>query len=174
MRDQDHFQRLGLPRRFDLTAEEIERQYLLHSREVHPDLHQQAGSLEQRGSVELSSALNEAYQILREPFRRAEYLLLLAGGASASEQKEMPQTFLMEMLDLREQIEEIKSSSDDGQQLENLEMEIESRRDSLLKQIGKRFGNLTAKENPLDERKQIRQLLNATKYIQNLLRDLRD
>src|SRR5436190_23396159 len=100
----DHFDRLGLPRRFSLDPAALEREYLIRSRAVHPDYHQLASSAEQAASVELSAAVNEAYSTLKDPFRRAEYLLKLAGGPSASELKDVPAEFLEEMLDLRTEI----------------------------------------------------------------------
>ena len=78
-----HFERLGLPRRFPLDLAELERNYLARSRDVHPD---HAGN--DRASLEASAALNEAYAVVRDPFRRADYLLTLAGGPSAAEQKQ--------------------------------------------------------------------------------------
>jgi DnaJ-domain-containing protein 1 len=105
MLTESHFERLGLPRRFDLDRASLEQQYLLRSRQLHPDAHQLGTTAEQQASLVLSSALNEAYATLRDPFRRADYLLHLLGGPSASELKEVPGDFLMEMLELREQID---------------------------------------------------------------------
>src|SRR5215468_1083718 len=101
----DHFHRLGLPRRFVLDAGALERAYLAHSRAVHPDYHLAGPSADLDASLELSAAVNEAYNILRDPFTRAEHLLALSGGPSAGEHRDMPMAFLVEMLDLREQIE---------------------------------------------------------------------
>src|SRR5262245_42660667 len=111
MHDSTHFERLGLPRRFALDPAELERNYLARSREVHPD---HAGN--DRASLEASAALNEAYTILRDPFRRADYLLTLEGGPTAAEQKQAAPEFLEEMLDLRMRIEEVKhdAESSDG------------------------------------------------------------
>ena len=106
-----HFERLGLPRRFALDAQELESNYLMRSRDSHPDFHRMASSAQQRDSQEQSAALNEAYATLRKPFRRAEYLLQLAGGPSAAEHKEMAPEFLEEMLELRMEIEELRESS---------------------------------------------------------------
>src|SRR5205085_8900589 len=100
----DHFERLGLPRRFSLDAAALEREYLARSRQLHPDYHQLGSAAEQAASVELSAALNEAYTTLKDPFLRAEYLLRRAGGPSASELKDVPPEFLEEMLDLRMEI----------------------------------------------------------------------
>src|SRR5437763_8351383 len=105
--NQDHFARLGLPRRFALDLREIERQYLARSRELHPDFHQLGSSAEQAASLDLSARLNEANAVLRDPFKRAEYLLAMEGGPSAADQKEMPDAFLEEVLELRMEIEEL-------------------------------------------------------------------
>jgi len=146
---------------------EIERHYLARSREVHPDFFQLGGGLEQRASLELSAALNEAYGALRDPFRRAEYLLQLEGGPSPSEMKEMSVVFLEEMLELRMEIEEIKQKPD-SPAFAVIEQQLAKRRDGLTKQIGDLF-NREVDSNCL---KQVRQLLNAAKYVQGLIRDL--
>jgi molecular chaperone HscB len=163
----DHFERLGLPRRFSLDDAEIERHYLARSREVHPDFFQLGGGLEQRASLELSAALNEAYVALRDPFRRAEYLLQLEGGPSPSEMKEMPAVFLEEMLELRMEIEEIKQKPD-SPAFAVIEQQLAKRRDRLIKQIGDLFDP----EVGPDRLKEIRRSLNAAKYVQGLIRDL--
>src|SRR6476660_6614605 len=108
----DHFERLGLSRRFSVDPAAVERAYLARSRAVHPDFHQTGTAAEQRTSLELSAALNEAYLAVKDPYRRAEYLLGLYGGPSAREEKNLDQVFLAEMLDLRERIEEAKASAD--------------------------------------------------------------
>jgi molecular chaperone HscB len=163
----DHYERLGLPRRFSLDDAEIERHYLARSREVHPDLFQLGGSLEQRASLELSAALNEAYAVLRDPFRRAEYLLLLEGGPTPAELKEMPAVFLEEMLDLRMEIEQIKQKPE-SPAFAAIELRLAQRRDGLIKQIG----DLFSREADPTRLKEIRRLLNAAKYVQGLIRDL--
>ena len=152
-----------------MDAGELERQYLARSREVHPDNFQMGGGLEQRASLELSAALNEAYATLRDPFRRAEYLLQLEGGPSAAELKEMPTAFLEEMLELRMEIEEIKENQDSPEFLA-MEKQLSQRREKLLGDFGLRFARTDS------DRKQVlkegRQILNATKYVQGLIRDL--
>jgi len=172
MHDVTHFERLGLPRRFPLDPAELERNYLARSREVHPD---HAGN--DRASLEASAALNEAYTVLRDPFRRADYLLTLAGGPSAAEQKQAAPEFLEEMLHLRMQIEEMKHSPDRAAH-DRLELQLTTRRDGLIADAGKRLDTVTGLA-PNDARRaellvRIRQDLNATKYIKGLLRDLNE
>src|SRR6476660_6354984 len=129
----DHFERLGLPRRFLLDSAEVERQYLARSRAVHPDYHQLASAAEQRASLGLSAALNEAYTTLKDPFKRAEYLLKLDGGPSASELKDVPPEILEEMLDVRL---EIAGLAPDSPQAASVEGQLAALRDGLLAQVG--------------------------------------
>lgn len=165
----DHFERLGMPRRFSIDVAQLEREYLARSRALHPDYHQLSGAAQQAASVGLSAALNEAYSTLKNPFRRAEYLHKLEGGPAASELKDMPSEFLEEMLELRM---EIASLTPDSPQALAMEKQLVERRDELLNQVGTMLESLSP-ENRSANLSQARRVLNATKYIQNLLRDLR-
>ena len=165
----DHFERLGVPRRFSVDRAEVERQYLVRSREVHPDFHHQDGGVRKAASVEVSAALNEAYATLMDPFCRAEYLLQSAGGPTAADVRDIPIEFLDEMLDLRMEIGGLRPESPAAIAMEN---QLVDRRDALLTQVGDRFDGLTT-ENRVGRLREARQLLNATKYVRNLLRDLR-
>ena len=160
-----HFDRLGLPRRFALDAATVEREYLARSRALHPDYHRLGSSAEQAASTELSAGLNEAYTTLKDPFKRAEYLLKLEGGPSAGELKDVPPAFLEEMLDLRM---EIAGLTPDSPKAAAMEEQLAARRDALLAQVGA----LLDGTNPT-RLTEARRLLNATKYVQNLVRDLR-
>jgi molecular chaperone HscB len=171
MAETTHFERLGLPRRFRLDSAELERNYLAKSREVHPDFtgNDPAGLGE-------SAALNDAYSTLRDPFRRAEYLLAVEGGPAASDVRQMRAEFLEEMLEARMQIEEIKQIRDpDRSDRLNMEIALVHRRDGLLEEAGKQFGQLdSAPADRAGVLSAIRQTLNGTKFIQGLLRDLRE
>lgn len=173
-----HFERLGLPVRFALDLDEIERNYLERSRAIHPDFHQLGSSSEQRVSMELTAALNDAYATLRQPYRRAEYLLTLQGGPSAAEVKEMAPAFLEEMLELRMEIEELRESgSADSPGRLTMEQQLTRRGAALIEELNLHFGRLEKlSRDDLGRRGvlvQVRQVLNAAKYIQGLLRDLR-
>jgi len=166
----DYFERLGLPRRFSVDPATVEREYLARSRELHPDFHHLGGDLEQRASLELTAALNEGYVTLRDPFRRGEYLLTLLGGPSAREEKNLDQSFLMEMMELRERIEEAR---DEPEQLQEVEAELTEQLAGFAAEIGNHFTKLEAGPDQPPKRLSIRKTLNAAKTIQSLLRDLR-
>ena len=160
----DHFERLGLPRRFSVDASAIEREYLARSREVHPDFHSLGTAAQQRSSLEATAALNEAYLTLKDPYRRADYLLGLLGGPTAREEKSLDQAFLMEMMEYRERQEE---ATTDGER-STLESELSVRLDVVLAGVSKEF------DAAAPRLAWIRQQLNAAKTIASLLRDLRN
>jgi molecular chaperone HscB len=170
----DHFDRLGLPRRFALDPAAVERAYLARSRAVHPDYHLAGSSADLSASLELSAALNEAYTTLRDPFERAEYLLRLDGGPSAAEQKQMPQAFLAEMLEARERVEEARVGCPDDAAV--LADDFGKRYDTLLADVAALYDRVEALPAGDPGRPgllaQIRRVLNATKYVRGLIRDL--
>ena len=171
----DHFERLGLPRRFSVDPAAVEREYLARSRQVHPDFHHLGSGADQRASLEQSAALNEAYLTVKDPYRRAEYLLALHGGPSAREEKNLDQAFLAEMLDLRERIEEAKASADSAA-LAALEAELTAMRADRMREIAEQFDRYDGLSLDHAERPplllEIRRGLNAVKTVQSLLRDI--
>ncbi|HEY2786704.1 MAG TPA: Fe-S protein assembly co-chaperone HscB [Fimbriiglobus sp.] len=154
----DAFERLGLPRRFSVDPVSVEREYLARSRESHPDYHATADAAGRQSSLEDTAALNEAYVTLTDPFRRADYLARLLGGTA---DKTQDQSFLMEMMETRERIEEIRAA---GGSLVEIEGDLRSRLDTIA-------AGLVAKFEKSDLAG-VRKDLNAAKTIQSLLRDL--
>lgn len=170
----DAFHRLGLPRRFAVDAGELERAYLAHSRAVHPDYHLAGASADLSASLELSAAVNEAYNTLRDPFARAEHLLSLEGGPTAAEHKQMPPAFLAEMLELREELEAARGAG--GPKLDALATDFDRRSAALLGEAGGLFDRYERTATDSSERpnllRQVRVILNAAKYVRGLIRDL--
>jgi molecular chaperone HscB len=83
-RQLDHFARLGLERRFDLDAAELDRRYFGFQRNLHPDRFARRTARERAIAESQSASLNQAYETLKEPLARAAYLLELAGIRSAA------------------------------------------------------------------------------------------
>jgi molecular chaperone HscB len=171
--EMDHFQRLGLPRRFSVDAGELERAYLDRSRAVHPDYHLAGSGAELDASLEASAAVNEAYNTLRDPFARAEYLLTLDGEPPAAGAPKLPPAFLMEMLELREQLE---AAGGDPGELAKLEAEFRTRLGAVAGELGELFGRYEAlpagDAGRANLRGQVAGLLNRARYVRGLIRDL--
>ena len=103
----DPFAMLGLPARFDLDTQSIETRFRERSRELHPDRFATAPQAERTQALIHARALNDAYQVVRRPQRRAEALLARAGVVIGDHEKLDP-AFLMEILELREELAEAR------------------------------------------------------------------
>ena len=110
----DYFTLFGLPVSYTLSQEQLAVRYQDLQRQYHPDKFASASAAEQLASVQQSATINLAWQTLRHPLTRAEYLLSLHGYDLASEQHTVRDTaFLMEQLELREELDEIEKSQDE-------------------------------------------------------------
>ena len=80
---------------------------------MHPDKFAHASEQEQRIAVQKSAQINDAYQTLKNPLQRAEYILVQRGVDMPNEQHSFSDnSFLMRQMELREMLEEVKFASD--------------------------------------------------------------
>ncbi|WP_448205788.1 molecular chaperone DnaJ [Azospirillum sp. sgz302134] len=79
----DHFTRLGLERRFDIEPEAVKRQHAGFSRALDPQRFTARGARQKANARAQLEALDEAFETLRDPVRRARYLLDLLGEPPA-------------------------------------------------------------------------------------------
>jgi molecular chaperone HscB len=121
----DHFQVLGVGRRFAVDLAAVEQRYKDMTRVLHPDRFARADARARRASLARSVQLNQAWRTLKDPVRRAEYLLELAGvgvggelgptrpGPNGERQRvPVPQPLLLEMLEQREGLAEARAAGD--------------------------------------------------------------
>src|SRR3954471_2202892 len=113
----DYFAFLGLPRKLQFDAADLERRFRELSRQFHPDFFYNATTAERRASLERSSYLNDAYRTLKDPVTRLQYLLQMEGLApqSASEaSRQVPPALLEEVFALNEELDEIRDARSSG------------------------------------------------------------
>ena len=133
----DHFARLGVPRTFDVDIDKIEKQYLGFQRVLHPDRFV-AKSAKERAIAEAQAAdMNAAYETLKDPLRRAAYLLKLAGrDAAVSHDKTVNDpALLMEAMEAREQLAEAGNVDE----VEKLQAEAGAKAIDLIAQLSRAF-----------------------------------
>ncbi|MGQ0544282.1 MAG: Fe-S protein assembly co-chaperone HscB [Betaproteobacteria bacterium] len=103
---QSHFDLFGLPPAFSLETDALEKAYREIQSRVHPDRFAHAGDAERRASLQWTTRVNEAFQMLKNPVTRAKHLLELHGVDVAFETNTaMPPEFLMQQMELREALE---------------------------------------------------------------------
>ena len=118
---QSHFELFGVAPAYRVDPERLEQSYREIQARIHPDRYAHAGDAEKRASLQWTTRVNEAYTTLKDPVRRAAYLLELNGVDCAFESNTaMPAEFLTRQLELRELLDEARIAGD-AAALERLE-----------------------------------------------------
>jgi len=109
----DYFTLFGVTPGYALDMQQLAARYQELQRQFHPDNYASRPQAEQLQAVSQSATINQAWQTLRNPLLRAEYLLSLNGFDLANEQQTVRDTaFLMEQLELREELDDIGQAKD--------------------------------------------------------------
>ena len=123
----DYFSLFQLPRTFRQDISALDNRFREVQAQVHPDKFVQAGDAERRLSLQWATRANEAYQTLKKPLARAQYLLSLAGHDVEGENNNaMPPEFLMEQMEWREAVAEARIAREVGE-LEQLHHRVKER-----------------------------------------------
>jgi molecular chaperone HscB len=137
----DHFEVLGVPRRYHLRAAELEERFYARSRALHPDRFAKAPPRERLAAVASTTELNDAYRVLKDDIRRAEYLLRLEGIDIADEKSSSVKAdpaLLMDMMELNEQLAEARAAGDHAA-VAALAREVRARRAAALALVDEKF-----------------------------------
>jgi len=127
----NYFEFFGLPVSFHVDISALRSVFLRNSKKYHPDFHTLSSESEQAKMLEFSTVNNEAFKTLSDPDKRIHYVLEISGllGEEANHPG-LSQEFLMEMMDINENLMELEFESDAArynltlQAVENFEKEL--------------------------------------------------
>jgi len=164
------FEALGFAPAYDLDPALVRKRLLTLSRALHPDVHGTGDAPTRRLAESNTAALNAAYQVLSDDFRRADHLVGALGGPAEDEERSMPAEFLAEALEWNEAIAEARGAGRPSAALAGLEQRLKRERLETL-------GYAREKLVPLPQRgapvlREVRQRLNAVRYIDRALREI--
>ena len=133
------FELFGLPAAFSLDRGQLDLQWKSLQREAHPDRFASEGAAAQRIAMQWSVRINEAYNRLKDPLKRAAYLCEINGAAvNAENNTSMPPAFLMQQMEWREALDDCKALKAPNTKIEALEKlldEVDTSHAAALKQI---------------------------------------
>jgi molecular chaperone HscB len=168
----------GIEPKLRLDLEALQKRFYELSRTWHPDRFTRKSPGEQAEALEATSILNDGYRTLRDPVKRAEYLLTEEGFPIGEQRsKDVPPELLEEVFELNMALEELRSGDDSARpQLESAKQNFTGMRASVDAELEKLFGKYDASEPQSETAKQalheIRGVLNRRRYIENLIRDV--
>ena len=121
----NHFELFGLPSQFQLDGSLLSSQFRTLQKRFHPDNFATASERDRLLSVQKAAQINDAYQVLKNPISRAEYLLSEQGIELRGEQQTLQDPeFLMEQMELREELEVICDLDDSQDALFAFEQKV--------------------------------------------------
>ena len=174
----NYFEVFGLPRVLNLDLKALEKSFHELSRKYHPDYFTTAPAEERQHALQMTATLNDAYRTLRHPVRRVEHLLQIEGFKPDG--SKVPRTFLMEIFDINEQLEEVKAGSASKEQIAALRREIEERAKGFEQQLQKAaaawdgISESGAAEQKRQQLTRLTEILSESSYIRNLQRELEE
>jgi molecular chaperone HscB len=169
----DFYEIFGIPRSLNLALDDLQQRFYKLSRELHPDRFMQKPEAERQRALDRSSALNDAYRTLKDPIKRAQYLLGLEGfDIGEQRSKDVPPELLEEVFELNMALEEMRGGDDSARpQLEQAEKNFTNMLAETDQQMHSSFEQYDTSQSR-DILSQIRNVLNRRKYIQNLVSEV--
>ena len=164
----NHFELFGLPATFDIDTDELAVRYRELQRRIHPDKFANASDQDRRLSLQMTALINEGFQTLKDPIRRGRYLLSLRGIDLGDEtDTTMDPAFLLEQMELREELEEVRQADNPHKQLAELANRIEQRLQDKIGQFRRAFA-----VDSLDGSGKARNAVREMQFLEKMRREI--
>lgn len=108
----NYFELYDLPVSFHPDQNVVKQQFYALSKKYHPDFYINESAEKQEEVLELSTLNNKAFQVLKDPQKVLQYVLTLKEVIAEGENYTLPQSFLMEMMDVNEAIMDLQFDPD--------------------------------------------------------------
>ncbi len=159
------FTLLQLPEAFVIDLETLHQNYQSIQKDIHPDRFATFDDEAKLESIKKTAQVNDAYQTLKSPIRRAEYLLQLKGINIHDEKyTAVPQDFLMQQMEWREELETHKLNK---LALEKLAQDIQKNKNDMMNQLPSFFDD----KNHLNDAIRVTRELNFIEKIEQHIND---
>jgi molecular chaperone HscB len=175
---ENYFDFLGLERKLTIDEASLQQRFYELSRKWHPDRFSRATPAEQQRALEATSILNDGYRTLKDPVKRAEYLLAQEGFPIGEQRsRDVPPELLEEVFELNMLLEELRTGDESqkpqleqaGKNFKRMQAEIDDHLGVLFRKYDEAAPESEAAKQILHE---IRSVLNRRRYIENLIRDV--
>ena len=156
------FELFDVPARFEQDRAQLDVRWKALQREAHPDRFAAEGAAAQRVAMQWSVRINEAYQRLKDPLKRAAYLCELRGApVQAENNTAMPAAFLMQQMEWRENLDDTESPEG----LEALADEVAAEQPRVQQELARLLDEV---QDPLQAVGQVRALMFIERFAQEV------
>ena len=156
------FELFDVPAQFAQDRQQLDARWKALQREAHPDRFAADGAAAQRMAMQWSVRINEAYQRLKDPLKRAAYLCELRGSpVQAENNTAMPAAFLMHQMEWRESLDDTGSAEG----LEALADEVAGEQRRVLQELAHLLDDV---QDPAQAVGQVRALMFIERFTQEV------
>jgi molecular chaperone HscB len=150
----NHFELFSLLPSYQLDLNGLADSYRELQQQYHPDNFAAESSERQAQVMQKAAQINDAYQTLKDPLSRAQYLLSLHGLELGGEQQTINDVaFLMSQMELREQLAEIEHAADPEDAIDNFSRLLKRQRSHLSSSFEKAYNEQNFEQAADDVRK---------------------
>ncbi|WP_221076646.1 co-chaperone HscB [Agarivorans aestuarii] len=136
----NHFELFSLLPSYQLDLAGLADSYRELQQQYHPDKFAAESSQRQAQVMQKAAQINDAYQTLKDPLSRAQYLLSLQGLELGGEQQTINDVaFLMSQMELREQLAEIEQAADPEEAIDDFSKLLKQQRSDLSSSFEKAY-----------------------------------
>jgi molecular chaperone HscB len=169
----DYFELYGLPISFNPDLKFVKQKFYELSKKYHPDFFINESEEKQQEVLELSTLNNKAFQVLNDPQKRIHYILSLKGLLEEGENYKLPQTFLMEMMDVNEALMDLQFDPD-AARLAQVKQEIDAIEASLNQELDALAGAFDAQDPATQDAtlREIKDVYYRSKYLYRIRESL--
>jgi len=165
--NQNYFALFGLEVDFQLDPQKLHDNHQKLQSAFHPDRFVNGTDQEKRMAVQKAAWINEAYEILHSPVKRARYMLQIGGLDMNDEHETTADTaFLMEQIELREEMDQCKSCQDPMRCCDHVTGKLDQR--------SKEYANSFETLYQQGELEQARQVSRKMQFVERILEQVDD
>lgn len=161
----NYYELFGIPVTPVVDQALLSKKYISLQRESHPDFFTKELEVDQEQALDKSADINKAYKTFKDPDASLAYFLQVKGVIEPDEKYELPPDFLMEMMDLNENLSDNPVAG--RRDAENFKMELLSEQEEYLKA-------LTSNADNLKTFQAMKSLFYRKKYLNRILERLDD
>lgn len=164
----NYFELFEIPIQLQVNSQDLRKKFLELSRRYHPDFYVQSGEQEQAEVLEKSSQVNKAFKTFQDTDDTIKYVLQLKNLLEEEEKYELDPEFLMEVLELNEQVMELEMEPE-ASQLERVERQSTQLLDSIYAEVAQIIENYKDGVTTEAELLKVKDYYYKKKYLDRIL-----
>jgi len=165
----NYFEIFELPFQLKVDKAGLPKKYFELSRKYHPDYFANETSDKQAEVLEISAQLNKAFKTFQNEDETIKYALQLKGLLEEEEKYELPKEFLMEVLEINEQLMDLGEAPETKQDIQRIIETLQSEIYEPVKEIVEYYQEGITSEKEL---LQVKEYYYKKKYLNRIRKEL--